>query len=50
MIKILCECLEGVFFISNSNKQLIRQIILDRKFTIPNDIGEYIEDMFKGVI
>ena len=35
---------------SKLSKELIRQIIADREFSTPNDIGEYLKDMFKDVI
>ena len=50
MIKILNQCQEGVFFMSKLSKELIRQIIADGEFSTPNDIGEYLKDMFKDVI
>ena len=50
MIKILSQCQEGVFFMSKLSKELIRQIIADGEFSTPNDIGEYLKDMFKDVI
>ena len=35
---------------SKLSKELIRQIIADGEFSTPNDIGEYLKDMFKDVI
>ena len=35
---------------SKLSKELIRQIIADEEFSTPNDIGEYLKDMFKDVI
>ena len=35
---------------SNLSKDLIRQIIADGEFSTPNDIGEYLKDMFKDVM
>ena len=35
---------------SKLSKELIRQIIADGEFSTPNDIGEYLKDMFKDVL
>ena len=35
---------------SKLSKELIRQIIADGEFSTPNDLGEYLKDMFKDVI
>ena len=35
---------------SKLSKELIRQIIADGEFSTPNDIGEYLKDMFKDVV
>ena len=47
MIKILSQCQEGVFFMSNLSKELIRQIIAYGKFSTSKDIGEYLKDKLK---
>ena len=47
MIKILSQCQEGVFFMSNLSKELIRQIIAYGEFSTPKEIGEYLKDRLK---
>ena len=47
MIKILSQCQEGVFFMSNLSKELIRQIIAYGEFSTPKKLGEYLKDRLK---
>ena len=41
---------EGVFYMSNMSKELLRKYIKDQNFTSPNEILNALKDMFRDVL